>query len=75
MHRDMNTSDELAKSMSSANLGSLLNGHSFRICPEIQKAEIRKRLPAQEKSRVERIWTKSFDDRRAREEVRNGKQL
>ena len=44
----LNTSDGLTEAMSSHSSGSLLNKNSFRIVTEIQKGEIRRKLPASE---------------------------
>ena len=58
----MNTSDALTKAMYSANLGNLLNGNSSRIVTEIQKNEIRKRLPASQRYIVYRETTQGRKD-------------
>ena len=42
----LDTSDGLTKAMSSSSLRSLSDGNSYRIVTEIQKDEIRRKLPA-----------------------------
>ena len=42
----LNTSDGMAKSMTSVNLSSLLAGNTFQIATEETKGQIRRKLPA-----------------------------
>ena len=41
----INTSDGWGKSLSSVNLGNLLDGNTFRVVTEARKVEIRRKIP------------------------------
>ena len=78
---NLNTPDGLTKAISSASLRSLINGNTLRSLLKFKRLKLGNDYPHQntilfilDQFMVERIWTQTCDERRAREEVHIGKQ-